>query len=285
MPHGQKSVSFGVLVINREYIIYCDESESKGRHFSNFYGGALVTSSDLHSVKEAIATRKRELNLFGEIKWSKITVNYCGKYIEMMDLFFDLIRDGKIKVRIMFTQNAMRARRLKREHLDNQYAILYYHFIRHAFGLIYSPLNQTDTRVRVYADRLPLSARDVRIFKKFVVRLSNRMEFKSRRLKFLQEDVTEVESHDHDILQCLDVVLGAMNFRLNKKHKDKPAGATRRPDKTRAKEKVYKRINERIRDIYPNFNIGITTGHGGDYANRWQHAYRHWNFQTRSAWR
>jgi len=26
-----------------EYVIYTDESEKKGRHFSNFYGGVLQT--------------------------------------------------------------------------------------------------------------------------------------------------------------------------------------------------------------------------------------------------
>jgi hypothetical protein len=107
-----------------EYIIYSDESESKGRHFSNFYGGALVRSDDLDYVKDAIAKKKRDLNLFGEIKWSKITVAYHKKYIEMIDFFFDLVKKGKVKIRIMFTQNAMRPKRLTRNHVDNQYAIL-----------------------------------------------------------------------------------------------------------------------------------------------------------------
>ena len=105
------------------------------------------------------------------------------------------------------------------------------------------------------------------------------------KITFAYQDIVQVESHDHDVLQCLDVVLGAMNFRLNKKNKDKPPGARVRSPKTRAKEKVYKRINERIRDIYPGFNIGITTGHNGDQANRWNHSYRHWNFQTNPKWR
>jgi hypothetical protein len=203
----------------------------------------------------------------------------------MMDCFFDLISDDKIKIRIMFTQNTNRPGRLQREHHENQYAILYYYFIRHAFGLIYLPKQEFGTRIRVYPDRLPMSAGDVLTFKKFVVRLTNRSEFQARHVRFNMEDVTEVVSHDHDVLQCLDIVLGAMNFRLNKKHKDKPKGATRRPEKTRAREKVYNRINRRIRDIYPNFNIGITTGHQGDKANRLHHAYRHWNFCTSSTWR
>ena len=244
-----------------------------------------MRSDDLDHVKDAIAKKKRDLNLFGEIKWSKITVAYHKKYIELMDCFFDLVKNRKVKIRIMFTQNPMRPRRLTRDHMENQYAILYYYFIRYAFGLIYSPMHLAEVRVRVYPDQLPINTDQVRKFKGFVVNLGHRSEFRNRKISFKSEDVTEVKSHDHDILQCLDVVLGAMNFRLNKKHKDKPQGAIVRSEKTRAKEKVYRHINQRIRDLYPNFNIGITTGHGGDRANRWNHAYRHWNFRTNPTWR
>src|SRR5262245_38217951 len=131
----------------KEYIIYCDESESKGRHFSNFYGGALVTSDHIDEVRTSLAAKKLELNLRGEVKWSKITPNYRKKYIDLMDFFFDLIEADKVKIRIMFTQNLMRPRHLSREHIKNQYAILYYFFIRHAFGLIYCPRQPSGVRV------------------------------------------------------------------------------------------------------------------------------------------
>jgi hypothetical protein len=264
----------------REYIIYCDESESRGRHFSNFYGGALVTSEHIDSVRAALAAKKVELNLFGEIKWSKITVNYHKKYIDPMDFFFDLITADKVKIRIMFTQNIIRARNLTKEHIRNQYAILYYFFIRHAFGLIYSPKVPGGVSIRVHPDEMPLTAAQFSNFRGYIVRLNNRSEFRNLGLRFTAEEVTQVVSHDHDVLQCLDVILGAMNFRLNDKHKDKPPGQKHRSPKTLAKLKVYKQINKRIRGLYDYFNVGITTGHQGDRANRWHHRYRHWNFRA-----
>jgi hypothetical protein len=269
----------------KEYIIYCDESDTKGRLFSNFYGGALVDSDHIDEVRAAIAAKKQELHFFGEVKWNKISTNYHEKYIQLMDFFFDLIRDGKVKIRIMFTQNAMRAGSLKREHLDNQYAILYYYFIRHAFGLIHAPFAYDGTRVRLYPDSLPMNAESVKAFKRFILGLNDRREFRDNRVSFSKEDITEVVSHEHDILQCLDVVLGAMNFRLNQKHLEKPEGAKRRSAKTRAREKVYDHINRRIRGIYPNFNIGVTTGTHGDKSNRWRHECRHWNFKTGKKWK
>jgi hypothetical protein len=58
----------------------------------------------------------------------------------------------------------------------------------------------------------------------------------------------------------------------------KPAGATQRGSRTIAKEKLFNQISVRIRQIYPNFNIGITTGTQGDRTKFWVHPYRHWLF-------
>jgi len=91
--------------------------------------------------------------------------------------------------------------------------------------------------------------------------------------------ISEIKSHNHILLQSLDLILGAMQFRLNDKHKEKPQGSPTRGKRTIAKEKVYKHINKKIRDIYPNFNIGISTGTGGEIQNRWYHSYRHWSFK------
>lgn len=79
-------------------------------------------------------------------------------------------------------------------------------------------------------------------------------------------------------MQCLDVVLGAMSFRLNDQHKERPDGTFRRGKRTIAKEKLYKHINKKIRETRANFNIGITTGIDGNYQNLFFHPYRHWLF-------
>ena len=71
-----------------EYIIYSDESVSKGEYFSDFFGGALVTNTNFNEVNSALEAKKKELNLTGEIKWTKTSVAYLEKYKQMMDLFF-----------------------------------------------------------------------------------------------------------------------------------------------------------------------------------------------------
>ena len=76
-----------------EYIIYCDESVSDGKYYSDFFGGVLVRNTHIDAIREALDAKKRELNLSGEIKWVKVTGNYLEKYKQMMDLFADFYAD------------------------------------------------------------------------------------------------------------------------------------------------------------------------------------------------
>lgn len=110
------------------YRIYADESVSNGKYYSNFYGGALVKTTDIPEIEKALNRKKEELNLNGEIKWTKVTENYLEKYIEIINLFFSFIKEGKIKVRIMFAQNAYVSDGLTKNQTDNEYSILYYFF-------------------------------------------------------------------------------------------------------------------------------------------------------------
>jgi hypothetical protein len=159
--------------------------------------------------------------------------------------------------------------------------MLYYQFLKHCFGLQWSDHGQNRVSVRLYLDRLPDAREKRELFKDFVMGLNRNRQFQEAGIFFKRDQVAEVESHEHDILQCLDVVLGAINFRLNDKHLIKPPDSHRRGKRTIAKEKLYKYLNSRIREIYPNFNIGITTGLRGNRANRWSHPYRHWCFEPR----
>src|SRR5579875_1129070 len=124
-----------------EYLIYCDESEKSGELFTNFYGGALVRSTDYHEVVGALEQYKAENNLMGEMKWTKVTAPYVDKYKGLMDVFFDFVQANKIKMRVMFQQKEKsepRLRNLTKEQRDDSFFILYYQFFKHAFGLAYS---------------------------------------------------------------------------------------------------------------------------------------------------
>jgi hypothetical protein len=267
----------------KEYIIFCDESEKEGKYYSNFYGGLLVGTSQYERITKRLNTIKHELNLFGEVKWEKVTERYLPKYEILMQRFFEEVAGGNVKVRIMFRQNAFKPSGLTPKQMEMQYFLLYYQFIKHAFGLEFIAPSEYGTNLRLYFDQFPESRENVERFKGYLLALQKSKKFRATSLILRKENVAELKSHDHVLLQCLDVVLGAMAFRLNDKHKEKPVGKARRGKRTRAKEALYKTILHEIRKIHPHFNIGVTTSIGGDTRRRWEDSYLHWCFQPQAA--
>ena len=266
-----------------EYIIYADESVEKGRYFSNFYGGALVESDHFNEVRDSLDETKHRLNLTGEAKWSKISVAYEAKYLALVDDLFRLVGEDKVKLRVMFRQNFHVPKNLENNQRENGYFLLYYQFLKHAFGLMYRPRVERRMSVRFYLDRLPGTLERRAQFRGYISGLQNNPQFRKARLDLPVDQIAEVVSHAHVLLQCVDVVLGSIQFRMNRLHEIKPEGARFRGKKTRAKERVYRHILSRIRNVtHRNFNPGITTGHEGDPANRWYHPYRHWLFKPRT---
>ncbi len=241
-----------------------------------FMVGALVKVTDIQKIEKELNDRKNELNLNGEIKWSKVTESYLNKYIEMINLFFSFIKSGKIKVRIMFAQNAHVSDGLTKEQTDNEYSILYYYFLKDAFGMKYSNPTPYKTKINfsLYLDDLPCSKEQKEIFKKSLFR--NNIGFKQNNVEITE--FVEIDSKKHVIQQCMDIILGSMNFKLNDFDKIKDEETGKKSKRTVAKTKLYKVINKNIREIRKNFNVGITTGINGDQTNYWKHQYRHWNF-------
>jgi|LQAB01.1.fsa_nt_gi hypothetical protein len=134
-----------------EYIIWCDESDKRGDLFSNFYGGALVSSIHANEVIARLNQKNNELNLFGEIKWAKITETYQNKYIALIDEFFSLIAQCYVKIRIIFTDNTIVPVGLTKQQQEDEYFLIYYQFIKFDFGLLKVQHNK-NTKLRINFD-------------------------------------------------------------------------------------------------------------------------------------
>jgi len=266
----------------KEYVLFADESLKDGRYFSNFYGGVLVGSSQHDKVTRRLNDLKAELGFHGEVKWSKVTDQYLTRYIQFIEGFFAEVAAGRVKVRIMFTANADAPPTHVREDGEG-YFKLYYQFIKHAFGLRYIVPRRGGTRLRLLFDEFPETGERVAKFKGYLTALGASHDFREAGLRLEQQDIAEVRSHDHALLQALDVVLGAMAFRLNDMHKEVPIGKRRRGRRTVAKETLYKSIVTHVRALRANFNFGKSTGMDGELTALWMHPYRHWSFKQRDS--
>ena len=266
------------------FIIYCDESIGRGRKYSNFYGGILVRSEHLNEVETRLKLVARQHNIQGEIKWTKTAEAYEQKYIAFMDEYFDLIAEGKAKVRIMFSDVRYKPQGLTDYHDQHRFFMLYYQLIKNAFGLKFCTdelPNGVD--VQLLLDRLPDKKAKSDVFKRHIASISSQGAFRQKGIRFPKGLIGEVDSHDHIILQGLDVNLGAIQFRLNDQHLVIPQGKRYRGKRTRSKERLYKHINSRLRQLRPHFNIGTSTGRQGGITDLWEHQYRHWLFMPKDA--
>ena len=71
--------------MSKRYIIYCDESDSKGRFYSHFYGGLLIDASRQQALESELQALKDKLNIYhGEMKWQKVTAPYVAKYCDFV---------------------------------------------------------------------------------------------------------------------------------------------------------------------------------------------------------
>ena len=211
----------------KEYLIFCDESDVAGAYYSNFYGGVMVGSSQYDRITARLNAEKTRLNLFGEVKWSKVLAPYLAKYQDLIRVFFEEVRQGHLKVRIMFRQNVHEAVGLTREQIEGAFFRLYYQFIKHAFGIMHRPPAGEPTKLRLYFDEFPETKEATAQFKGFLLALKDNPEIHGAGFTLAREDIAEFRSHDNVLAHCLDIVLGAMSFRLNNKHLQIPPGTTR----------------------------------------------------------
>ena len=258
-----------------QLIIYCDESTKKGKFYSDFYGGAILDARYKNSLEQRLLAAKGKCQ--GEMKWEKISEYNEADYRLFIDKIMNIVCDGFMKIRIMFTQNINVSTHRSDDAI--KYGKLYYQFVKHAFGLRYcNPGSILNYNLVIYLDKFPHSPQRFDEFKTHMSALSEFQFFKSARVVIRKENIADVVSGKHVILQAVDVILGAIQFRLNDKHKEIPAGQNRRGKRTKAKERVYKHLNIRIQEISPKFNIGISTGQREGPQVRWTDSYRHWCF-------
>lgn len=246
-----------------KYIIVCDESTKKGKKYSYFFGGAILKESEYEKTNRIFKLFLEQTNL-GEAKRTKITQLNYKSYIDLMDLFFTHIKANKIRARVMLTNN----NDLERipSSLDETYCKFYYLFIRHAFSLFHA---RKDIQIRLALDDLPETKTSCKKLKDHLVNNLQKVEFAGCNKVILKaKDIEEVDSKKHPILQCVDVLIGLVDFAMNSSAEERSS------KRGKAKWQVWKFIESKIREIHPNIILDTTTW--PIYSNKgWKDPYKH----------
>ena len=65
---------------DKHYIIYADESDKKGRYYSNFFGGVILAASDQEQISAELQKFKDDLGLAHELKWQNVDQSCVDRY-------------------------------------------------------------------------------------------------------------------------------------------------------------------------------------------------------------
>ena len=259
------------------YFIWTDESDSTGKYYANFYGGILIQSEHYEEVLQRLSAIVKEVGLeTEEIKWQKVNEYTEERYKRIVDVLFELLGEGKAKIRIFFRHRQFEPVGLSNEQRRKDYPKLYYQFIKNDFGLVFSNPKNKNIRVRLLIDDMPLKGQDKEEFLKAIYHLNELKTFQKANIHINDGDVAEINSKKHLPLQVMDVMLGSMCFRLNDKHKERGIDG-KRAKRNIVKERLYKYIRTKIWELHPGFNIGVTTPITKQ-SDLWERPYLHWNF-------
>ena len=253
------------------YIIVCDESTRKGVNYSYFYGGAIISESKYQKLSEILKNYKNNFG-FNELKRTKITEANYKYYIEVLDLFFTFVRSGDIKVRIMFSPNNQLKTNIPHS-LNKTFTKFYEVFIKDAFSIFYARKN---IRLRLVFDDLPETKEQCKEFKQNLIsKINLNKKVLANKVFVSEEDIEEVDSKKHIILQCVDVIVGLVDFYLNTSKKE-----LKESKRAMARFNVWECIRKFVLEMNPNFIIDETTHPIYSYKG-WNDKYKHFVYHQK----
>lgn len=204
-----------------EINIYCDESNhlEKDGIPAMVLGTVYAPKEKVKSANKRIREIKEKYNIHSyiEMKWSKVSPHKIQFFLDVIDYFFD--NDDLHFRAIIIDKKVLDHDGHKQSHDD-----FYYKMYFELLSKILDPQN----KYRIYLDIK--DTRGGRKVKKLREVLSNNMyDFDGK----IIEDIQQIRSHEVELLQLADILIGAMQF-LNRKDV-----------KSEAKRKIVDRMKER----------------------------------------
>jgi len=184
--------------------IYCDESchlENDGINLM-VLGAVTCPDSEKRNVFERIREIKQKHNLSKtfEIKWTKVSESKVNFYLDLIDYFFDNENLG-FRAVIVPDKNKLDHDSFKQTH-DQFYYKMYYEMLK----IIFDPKN----KYNVYLDIKDTNGREkVQKLQDF---LGLFLQKKYCTKKNIIGHIQEVRSHEVEILQLTDLLIGAVCY-------------------------------------------------------------------------
>ena len=184
------------------YNIYCDEScHLENDHQKVMTIGAIWCAD---SVKAEMFKKIKEIKLkYGfpadfEVKWTKVSPAKINFYLDLLKLFFD---DPRLHFRAVIIKDKDQLDHARFE--SQNHDVWYYKMFFFLLNVILEP----HSRYRIYLDKKDTKSGD-KLKKLHDVLCNSQYDFS----KEIIEHIQSVHSHEIELLQLADLLIGAVNY-------------------------------------------------------------------------
>ena len=200
--------------------VYCDESSMECRFM--VYGGLITTEENVLLFDDLISKWREEHKMKAEMKWAKVSKTKLDKYLSFTDIFFDHALQNYWHFKsVVFDTSKADYKTYHDNDCELAFYKFYYQFLIHKFST-YATTEQD--RLWVYIDQRSTT-------KERLADLHGALNNGIRKKRGWNTGVvTTVEarcSHDCNLIQLADVMMGAIAYHCNGCHKADNASAPR----------------------------------------------------------
>jgi len=184
-----------------EYKIFCDESNHLYNDQSNIMliGAICCNSSQVEYINRYIKYLKHKHNANNELKWTKLNLNKKLFYREILEFFFSRI-DMRFNVQIVRNKSDLNHKKFNDNESDTFYYKMYYYLLM--------PFLKSNDKFNIFIDYKDVNG-------------GQRVKKLNEVIKntFYEEiDIiyTIIHSHESQIMQLCDVLIGAIGYKNRK---------------------------------------------------------------------
>lgn len=182
------------------YDLYCDES---GIDKNNFHFGAIHCSrSRADILDKAIENLRVQTGLTGELKWNKVSEKYLDAYVEFADIF---LKDQYTTFVLSSISKGLHWRKLASNN-NSRFLHAYFHFLERVMWV--------SARYAVFLDDTPTKRYKLKTFH-YTLNLPDIIYGRQKKVHTFKV----VKSHESNLIQLVDVVLGALISKAEAPHK------------------------------------------------------------------
>lgn len=195
------------MTAERRFLLYCDENNTQSAHYM-LIGGLWIPQECKDGLSDRLAYVRRNFNMSAEFKWTKVSRSKLPAYYAWVDCFFD---SPEVGFRCIVIDTHLLDYRTFHK---NDQELGFYKFYFQLISRNIEPGNlywlYTDERNNRKRNRLEV----LRI-------ITNRYWLKKANTEPLRA-IEPRRSHEEDLLQLADVLLGAVGYAWNS-GRDSPA--------------------------------------------------------------